>query len=1064
MARIFGFDIGTTSIGSAVIDYDPIRESGEILRLGVRIFPEARDADGTPLNQTRRTKRTMRRRLRRRRQRRRALNEALFDAGLLPAYGTTEWQAVMATEPLTLRSRGLSESLEGHELGRALYHLAKRRHFKGRDLAEADSEEAADEKEARRDAESTIGKLSASGETLGEMLYKKTSPDDKGVRRQMLAGNGLHERSRRVHVNRSVVASEFDRLWTAQTAFNAPLHAPRFRARIEDLIFAQRPVFWRKNTLGQCRFMPGEALCPKGVWLSQQRRMLEKLNNLALLDGNARPLDQKERAAILEKLQFQASMSWQGVRGALRPIFKARGEPGREKSIRFNLEEGGDPKLLGNVVEAKLATIFASGWPNHPYRQAIRDAVHERLWAADYRQIGEHRVVILFETERKRRRAEAAQSFIADFGITEDQAAVLGNMSLPTGWEPYSTAALLQFLPHLESGLRFGALVNGPEWENWREKTFPKREQATGEVLDRLPSPAVLDEQRRIATLRNPTVIRTLNELRKVVNNLIGLYGKPDLIRIELARQVGKSKREREDMQTGIKKRERDRAKAEADLRLKDITQPKRSDIEKWLLWKECGEFDPYSGKPISFDALFGTGDFDVEHIWPRCVSFDDSFANKTLCLKSLNLQKGNRTPFEAFGSGPEWEHMNARVWALVKDGKMKLGKAKRFCREEPLDDDFKSRQLNDTGFAARQAVAFLKRLWPDLGIAAPVTVQAVTGRVTAQLRRIWGLNNILSDDGEKTRADHRHHAIDALVVACAHPGVTQKLSNYWQTVDASTAQRPRLDLPWKRIRADAEWAIKAIVVSHRTRRKVSGPLHQEMPLGYTNRNTIKNGIEYGVFAKRIPVESLSLAALKAESLEDLSRTAPFLVSDDQIRRVLLAHVEAANVQSVKAYPPYPRVSPQGPEIRKARVLALRQKTLMVPASTGFADPANNHHIAIFRLPNGKFDFDPVTLYLATRRMSRCEPVVRRDRDGGGVFVMSLAAGDTVQFTKEKGKPPTLWRVQKIASKGQISLLDVSDASPQEPSLFEPTVSGIMSRNAIKVSVDPIGRIRPAND
>jgi hypothetical protein len=140
---------------------------------------------------------------------RRALNEALFDAGLLPAYGTTEWQAVMATEPLTLRSRGLSESLEGHELGRALYHLAKRRHFKGRDLAEADSEEAADEKEARRDAESTIGKLSASGETLGEMLYKKTSPDDKGVRRQMLAGNGLHERSRRVHVNRSVVASEF---------------------------------------------------------------------------------------------------------------------------------------------------------------------------------------------------------------------------------------------------------------------------------------------------------------------------------------------------------------------------------------------------------------------------------------------------------------------------------------------------------------------------------------------------------------------------------------------------------------------------------------------------------------------------------------------------------------------------------------------------------------------------------------------------------------------------------------------------------------------------------------
>lgn len=195
---------------------------------------------------------------------------------------------------------------------------------------------------------------------------------------------------------------------------------------------------------------------------------------------------------------------------------------------------------------------------------------------------------------------------------------------------------------------------------------------------------------------------------------------------------------------------------------------------------------------------------------------------------------------------------MKDRVWALVKDRKMAQSKAKRFCREEPLDDDFRSRQLNDTGYAARQAIAFLRRLWPDVSIAAPVTVQAVSGRVTAQLRRLWGLNNILSD-GEKTRADHRHHAIDAIVVACTGPGMINRLSRYWQAEDDPKRQAPQLDPPWPTIRADAGRAVGEIVVSHRVRKKISGPLHAETVIGYTDRDIVKGGIEYGVYRKRMP-------------------------------------------------------------------------------------------------------------------------------------------------------------------------------------------------------------------
>src|SRR4051794_24172970 len=168
MGRIFAFDIGTTTIGSAVIDYDPDRGSGDILRLGVRVFPEARDKDGIPLNQSRRTNRLMRRQLRRRRQRRRALNEALFSAALLPAYGTAEWNAVMVTDPLSLRSRGLSNRLDPHEVGRAIYHLAKRRHFRARDLAEIKDEDSAANRESRERTTSIDSVLKLTGQTLGQ--------------------------------------------------------------------------------------------------------------------------------------------------------------------------------------------------------------------------------------------------------------------------------------------------------------------------------------------------------------------------------------------------------------------------------------------------------------------------------------------------------------------------------------------------------------------------------------------------------------------------------------------------------------------------------------------------------------------------------------------------------------------------------------------------------------------------------------------------------------------------------------------------------------------------------
>ena len=809
--------------------------------------------------------------------------------------------------------------------------------------------------------------------------------------------------------------------------------------------------------------------------------MLEKLNILEIVSDRRRPLDPEERTAILSRLQVQASMSWGGVRKALGALYAARGEVGLEpRWIRFNLELGGEPKRLGNPLEAKLSEIFGEGWSTHPHRQAIRDEIHHRVWSADYAEVGQ-RVVIMPAAERKIRRARVADSLTADFGVTDAQAAELAGLALPNGWEPFSTKALEAILPELERGECFGTLMISPERARWRAACFPNRKVPTGEGLDRLPSPQPrklsnggwdTSEQDRIKALRNPTVARTQNELRKVVNNLIGAYGKPDLIRIELAREVGLSKREQEERQGGIQKNARRRAEAKRDLEAWGIAEPSARDIDKWVLWKECRECCPYTGDAIGFDALFRHGAFEIEHIWPRSRSMDDSQGNKTLCRRDINYAKGARTPFEFFQSRPEeWDAVKRRLDTTIagrSSAGFPPGKIRRFLAET-IPDHFAHRQFNDTCYAARLAVTQLKRLFPDVGGPNQAAdfgfdeeggcrkvrkVFAVAGKITAQLRRLWGLNNILSTHGEKTRADHRHHGIDALVVACTASGVTEQLSRYWQRKEAPHAEEPQLLPPWPGIREDAERAVGRILVSHRVRKKVSGPLHKETVYGDTGRDIKRRGVTYRQVVTRKPLASLSKRELGA-------------IRDEHVHEIVTNWVNENGGDPLKAFETFPRntskdpkVQKDRPEIRKARIIVERQFPLMVPVSTGLATLWNNHHLAIYRASEGKIDWRIVSMMEASRRLMQQKPIVAKSLPDDSRLVMSISLGDTVYI--DSGEKAGYWVANGLSANGQIFLFRPEDASGD--SKWTPRVNTLCKENARKVSIDPIGRVRPAND
>ena len=1041
MAYILGLDIGTTSVGFAAVAYDPARKAGKVLRLGARIFPESLEPKTrVPLNQERRRARLRRRLLRRRRMRAHELRAALHDAGLLPSADTAtdEWRALMRQEPYGLRARAAEgEKLEPHELGRALYHLAQRRHFKGRDIVEKDEDAKEDkdaekeEEKAQSDSEKTSKALQQGGLTLGQWLHNR-NPEEM--------------RRRTARALRKNVEAEFATIWERQRQHHAALRSDDLRDELHTIIFFQRPVFWRKSTLGECPFFPDEPLCRRGSWLSQQKRMLETLNNLKFASGNQEPVQGEQRAKLLAVLQTQNSMSWAKVRSTL----------GLDKSVKFNLEEqGGDKSLLGHKLETKLAGCLGKDWANHPHKQAMRDEVPAAIWRADYGEAGPQRVVIHREKARQEARKKLRQQFADKYGISAEQAKALSELKFAQGWDPFSVKALQAFLPYLGEGVLFGALRSSPDWAKWRSETFPNREQPTGEVLDRLPSPRDKEEQERLKKIRNPVVVRVQNELRKVVNNLIAVHGKPAQIRVELTRDIGKPKHAREEIQKAIAAQTKRRNAAKNDLASKGMPEPSRDDIEKWLLWEECGHRCPYTGKHIGFDALFARGEFEVEHIWPRSRSLDDSYANKTLGHVDANREKKNQTPYEYLHDKPQWDEVVARLRKLQEEKRMRRGKVKRFLASK-MPKDFASRQLNDTGYAANEAVAVLKRLWPDVGEKAPVHVNVVPGQMTAKLRHFWGLNGLLSGGEQKTRDNHKHHAVDALVVACTDTGLEQKLSRHYKKEEEGGTEK--FPLPWKTLREDVAKALGEIVVSHKVRKKVSGALHEETFYGKGEKEDDK----YHLYPVRKPIETMTPREISN-------------IRDDRIREKVAAWKKEANViaaankgkpkEEKQDLPPYPRVadSNQSSVIRKARISVKSQAKFMLPVGTGNVALSDNHHMAIFRLPDGKIVSDVVSLFEAAQRLKRKEALVRRQHSEhkDAKFLMSLSLGDALQFPPEAEKPG-IKIVRAIKANRQIVLWEHDDAIGN--SQWFPSAGTLIKQGAKKIAIDPIGRIRKAGD
>ena len=1060
MAIIYAFDLGTTSIGWTVLQGeteeadqpssiipDAIKDSG------VRIFPETRDQKTKTLfNQERRSARSVRRQTRRRRMRKKILRSFLNAQNLLPAYSPergSEWEQIMSrNNSWALREKALNAALSPYELGQVLYHLATRRQFRGRDdqlISMTDEQmEAQEEKEesgteTAKQRKALVKALNQTGETLGSHLAKL----------DVLASK------RNQYATRAVIEDEFDQIIKSQMAYHPNLK--EIQTDLKDGIFAQKPVFWRLNTLGSCDWCPDSKLAPKGSWIACQKRMLEKINNLKIDKGNWRTLDDQEKTLIIKKAQTQKEIRFTALYKLL----------GLEEGVKFNLDVHGEKLILGNPVEADLYKIFGDQWEDHPQKQALRDQLHHYLFKMNYHEIGEdketnnaQRIAIRRAQERIEMRDKIVAEIVETHGLSFEEAEQIMQIKLPAGWEPFSEQALQIFLPELECGHLFGNLLSSPDHAHWRDQMFPNRIRPTGDMHDYLQSPnkkpAGRAETKYLQNLRNPTLQRCLNELRKVTNNLIREYGKPDLIRLEVTRDLALSNKAKAELEKAQNKQRKKRDYAEKELKEKGI--PVTHDtIEKHLLAEECGWECPYSGDKISCNALFIDNQFQVEHIYPRSRTLDDSFKNKTLCRSDLNREKGNRTPYEAFNGQEIYERMINRVKDMVskKDG-MHKEKLKRF-QAQILPDDFTNRHLTDTGYITRQARDYLNRLWPDHGVHSSVRVQTYSGKITGELRRLWGLNEILSGTETKTRDDHRHHALDAIVIGCMTPGLQNQLSRYYGKMDDINAKRPKFDPPWTEFRQSVEASLDKIIVSHKVRKKLSGALHEGTYFGKTQEQE-GDSIYYVV---REAIEKLYDNKKKKNRDKKIE-----LIRDERIKEIIKTFIAENGGDLKKAiskgyYPRLPsRKGRHEPEIRKVRILAKAQPKIMTEAASSWVKTGNTHHIAIYKLPNGKGVHEVVSLLEARKRLARKAPIVNKTHpEQGGKLVMSLSKGDLVCFPNENGSED-YFKFLTCSQEGQMHFTKHNDAKNNRSLSKKPDT--LIETKAYKVSIDPIGRIEKA--
>ena len=752
-----GLDIGTSSIGWAVLDLDKER----IHDLGVRIFERPEDPqNGDSLAKPRRDARSARRRLKRRRQRLNHLKQFFIDRNILTKDQVEEVLDCKSDfnklDVYKLRAKALAEELSPEELLKVLYQIAKRRGFKSNRKVVEESD-----KEGGR----VTSALKANEKFLAGNNY--TTVGDALSRDEKFA---LHKRNKRDDYTNSFARDDFLRELEAiiKTQRNYTLRNIPEQA-INELIYGiddgqatnvsaimyQRPFMTKElieKMVGDCTFEKDEKRAPKASYSFEMFRLASDLSHLVFIHRDASKrqakrenlevrLSSEQISKVIDLAKNQKSLTCKKVRSTA-----GISEDYVPKDVRGKKKEGdefGEDNTFGGLKAY------------NDIRSALKDLPED--WAKIDNESAINQIAYILTTQKA---DEGIRAELDSLPLSDKAKEAIIKIK-PTNFKAFghlSIKALQKITPHILEGM-----------------TYDKACEAAG--YDFKKQSASLEQ------ITNPVVKRAITQTLKVVRAIERKYGKPYFIKVETARDLAKNFKDRKAIENENKENQTRNQSIIQTLNENGIVTPTGQQIIKVKLYREQNGVCLYSGKPIDFETMLRDDNaYQVDHIVPFSRSNNDGITNKVLVLTEENQKKGNQTPFEYFGVDEKrWKEYVARVESTYQTREVKKGdkdaganykyngyamkKKQNLLLQDYKNDSWNVRALNDTRYITRFIQNYLRQNVDFAEGEEKQRVIAPNGTTTAYLRKRWGL--------AKDRAeDVLHHAKDAAVVAAIDPKI----------------------------------------------------------------------------------------------------------------------------------------------------------------------------------------------------------------------------------------------------------------------------------------------------
>jgi CRISPR-associated endonuclease Csn1 len=1029
-----GLDVGSNSLGWFMVWLDGEGNPASLGPGGVRIYPDGRDPQSKTSNAVdRRVARGARRRRDRYLRRRTSLMDLLITHGLMPRDKAAR-NALEALDPYELRATALDAALPARHLGRALFHLNQRRGFLSNRRTEKQDSETGVIREAAGKLRSLMDTVGV--RTLGEFLHWQHR-QRKEVRARNHSTGAKAEYA--FYPTREMALAEFDAIWKAQ----APNHqrlTPEARAAIHDAIFYQRPL--KQPPVGKCSLDPASDSedaegfrCPWAHPLAQRFRIWQEVRNLAVAETGRieRWLSKEEGDCIARALFEKRNLSFDRIRGLLK----------LPQEARFNLESEKRAELKGDETAAKLSgkALFAKAW--YGYGLERQCAIVERLLA-------EEDPAILSEWLTR------------ETGLGHEAAERVAGALLPEGHCRLGLRAIRKITPSMADGKIYPDAAKAAGYDH---ALLPMGERSPtgylpyyGEWLpdDVLGSGDVRDgSHKRWGRFPNPTVHIGLGQLRRIVNELIRVYGPPAEVTIEMTRAFKLTPEQLAKLEKEQAENQRKNAQRRQILREHGQAENARN-VLKLRLWEELNPRDPldrrcpFSGEIISIVRLF-SDEVEIEHLIPFQDSWDDSAANKVVCLRAANRLKGKRTPYEAFGATPEWPEIAARADGLPKSKRWRFQPDARH-RFDAIGG-FEARQLNETGWLARVAKQYLG------AVANPYKVVVIPGKLTAKIRGKWGLNPLLPDHNysdEKNRKDHRHHAVDALIAALTDRSLLQRMAS------AYDEERDKIEvpLPWPSLREDLDRRLQAMTVSHKPDHGTAAQLHEDTAYGTVKDPASEDGNNL-VYRKAFALlNEKEIARIRDRRLRDLvqAHVAAEKATGKDLKAALASFLARRDIPGVQQ------------PIRHVRLLKPEKPDYLVTIRDRSGKPyksysaGENAFVDIFATPDGKWRGEAVTVFQANQPNYRPK---WRDAIPDARFVMRVFKGDLVALERDgKREVMVVHRLDaannrvKLAPHNEAGNLDLRHANERDPFRWLMASYGTLkAMDAERVRVDELGRL-----